>query len=158
MVGINSNGVDNVGTRPKNNRNNGKRGVAAQVPTQDQIDTAKWLIGRRQYPSKVAVIVAKKYGVSQDFAYRIMDAAREQALQSLAGTGVDPLAGMLLFMESIMGDGTLPIKDRLAACGNMIRMLGMDRLLKKMDVGGNVDAFLAKLMAKQTDAPLEVKA
>ncbi len=145
-----------MGTRKQGNRP--KRNVPGPVPmeiTQDMVDTAKWLIGRRQYPSKVAVHLCRKYKCGREQAYKMMDAAREQALQSLAGTGVDPLGGMLLFMESIMGDGTLPIRDRLAACGNMIRMLGMDRILKKMDAGDSVDAFLAKLMARQSGLPLE---
>lgn len=142
-----------MGTRKKNNANGGKRGVAAFAPTQEMIDTAKYLIGRRQYPSKVAVHIKAKYKLTNELAYRVMDAAREQALKSLAGEGHDPLAGMLLFLESVVADGTQPMKDRIASVANMIRMLGLERLIKKMD-GGNVESFLARIVAAQRTTPI----
>ena len=37
-------------------------------------------------------------------AYRIMEVARKQALDALAGAGHDPMGGMYLFLESIVAD------------------------------------------------------
>ena len=135
---------------PKGSRG-GKRGPPPFAPTPDQIETAKRLLGRQQYPSRAAVVLVKKYaadGLSTENAYRVIEAAREEAVKSLAGQGHDPMGAMYLFLESVVGDGTQDMGHRLAACGLVVRMLGLDRLLKKMDAGG-VEAYLARLAGAQ---------
>lgn len=135
---------------PKGSRG-GKRGPPPFAPTPDQVETAKYLIGRRQYPGRVANILVRKYrevGLSVADAYRVIEAARDEAVHALAGQGHDPMGAMFLFLESIIGDGTQPMAHRLAACANVIRMLGLDRLIKRLDAGG-VEAYLARLAGAQ---------
>lgn len=128
-----------------------KAGPLPYQPTPEQVETAKYLIGRWQYPSRVAKALTRKYAkdkLTLENAYRVIEAAREQAVQALAGQGHDPMGAMFLFLESVIADGTQPMQHRLNAAGNVIRMLGLDRLLKKMDAGG-VEAYLARLAGVQ---------
>lgn len=128
-----------------------RSGPLPYQPTPEQVETAQRLIGRMQYPSMVAKTLARKYakdGLTLDKAYRVIDAAREQAIQALAGQGHDPMGDVFLFLKSVMGDGTQPMAHRINSANGIVRMLGLDRLLKKMDAGG-VEAYLARLAGVQ---------
>jgi hypothetical protein len=129
----------------------GKNGPPPFQPTDEQVGTAKYLIGRQQYPHKVASALVRKYkadGLTTYLAYRVMDAAREQVVQELSGQGHDPMAALFMFYQSVVADGTQRMQHRLNAADGIRNMLGLDRLLKKMDAGG-VEAYLARLAGVQ---------
>jgi hypothetical protein len=132
----------------------GKKGPPPFEPTPEQVETAKHLLGRQQYPSKAARSLVRKFGFTPANAYRTIERARQEAVDALAGQGHDPMGAMFLFLESVIADGTQPMQYRLNAAANVIRMLGLDRLLKKMDSGG-VEAYLAKLAAAPMAAGMQ---
>lgn len=119
----------------------------------EQIDRAKRLLGRYVYVSRVAELLEKKYGFSPTLAYRLIDAAREDVIRGVqaTGTAADPLTAVLLYYLNTMATAAEQ-RDRNVAANGLVKLLGMDRIIKQMDAGG-VEAFLAGVLGRAGGRP-----
>jgi hypothetical protein len=129
----------------------GKRGPDPIQFSRAQKDDARRLIGSRQYVTEVVKELVKLHKVSEDLAYRLVNEARQEVLEEMAGRGVDPAAALFLFFESFMADPLLQPSERMAAAANMMKLFGLKRLADKLG-GEDVDAYLARL-AQATPTP-----
>lgn len=118
--------------------------------TREQIDDAKAKVGRMVYPSRVADELRQKYGLSLNRSYALIDAARREAVDALAGkSGTDPLVLLGMFLESVMGDEAVRMRDRVAAASVYAKTLGLHRLAEKLQDADRVDEFLAAVLARR---------
>ena len=118
--------------------------------TPEHIDTARQLLGRVLYPSKVAQKLHEKYKFSLTIAYEVIERARQEVIDSFkaAGTTKDPLLAICLSLEEIIADPKSSRTERIAASGQLIKLLNLDRYLQKLDTVG-VEGFLASVMNRK---------
>lgn len=125
------------------------RGRPKKSFTREQIDRAKLLLGRRQYPSRVAEGLRKKWAdLTLARAYKLIEAAQREVYEHFAGDGSDPLAATYLFLQSVMAGQAEKTRDRVAAASAVIKLLGMHKLIKGLQDAGDVDEFLAGVLAR----------
>lgn len=128
----------------------GKTGRPKRKFTPEQIDTAKHLLGRRIYPSKVATELRTEFpDLNVPQSYRLIEAAQREVVEAFAGDGSDPLAATYLFLVSVMSGEDETTRDRVAAANAAIKLLGMNKLIKSLQDAGDVDEFLAGVMARR---------
>lgn len=117
--------------------------------TREQIDRAKLMLGRRQYPSRVAEGLRKKWtDLTLARAYKLIEAAQREVYEQFAGDGSDPLAATYLFLQSVMAGQAEKTRDRVAAATAVIKLLGMHKLIKGLQDAGDVETFLAGVLAR----------
>lgn len=129
----------------------GKGGRPRKDFTREQIDRAKRLLGRRQYTSRVADELRREFGLGRDKAYLLIEAAQREVVASFAGDGADPLTAVYLFLLSVMASGREKTRDRVAAAAAIIRILGLSKLIKSLQDAGDVDEFLAGILARRAE-------
>ena len=115
----------------------------------EQLDECRRMLGRKQYGSVVAHDLCEKYDLKADRAYALIDAVREQVIRELSQQGGkdDPITAQFLFLQSIVADEKARTDHRIAASQTIIRLLGLEKFLKKLD-GNDVNDFLANLASR----------
>lgn len=127
-----------------------KKGRPPKSFTRDQLDKAKQLLGRRQYPSRVADGLRKLFpDLNVPQSYKLIEAAQREVYDQFAGDGSDPLAATYMFLQSIVAAGGEDTKDRIQAANAIIKLLGMHKLIKGIQDAGDIDTYLAGLMARR---------
>ena len=127
-------------------------GRPAKKFTPEQVDRAKHLLGRRQYPSHVARDLREAFpGLTTPMSYRLIGQAQQEVFESLRGDGSgvnDPLTSTYLFLQSVVAGEKERTQDRIAASSAIIKLLGLNRLLDQLGTG-DVDEFLAGVLARR---------
>jgi hypothetical protein len=120
--------------------------------TPEMLDDAKAWLGRVVYPSKVVDRLAEKYKCSREFGFKVVDAARAAVIESFkaAGTANDPLTGVYLSLEEVLADPKATRGERIGATSQIIRMLGLNRYLDKLDPNG-VEDFIAGVLTRRAE-------
>lgn len=129
----------------------GKAGRPPKTFSREQIDRAKNLLGRRQYPSRVATALTKAFAAEKltlARAYKLIEVAQREVYDQFAGDGSDPLAATYLFLQSVMAGGGEKTRDRVAAASAVIKLLGMNKLIKSLQDAGSVEDYLAGVLAR----------
>lgn len=123
--------------------------------TPDQIDRAKFLLGRRVYPSRVAALLARKYALPLRQAYRLVGAAQKEVYDALRADGHagDPLTAMYLYFASVVGDPKEKTRDRTQAANGAVKLLGLNKLLDTLG-SSDAEAVLAGILQRQQAAKL----
>ena len=118
--------------------------------TPEQIDDAKRAIGRRLYLSIVVAELAKRHKIGRDSARRLIDAARQDVIDSFqaSGTASDPLTAWHLALVAIVADPKASNRDKIAAIALGIKLLGLDRLAAKLGDLSPED-FIAGVMSRR---------
>lgn len=130
-----------------------KGGRPKKAFTREQLDAAKYLLGRRQYPSRVAKALRAKFaGLNLPQSYRLIEAAQREVVEAFAGDGADPLSATYLFLVSVMAGKDEGTRDRVAAAAVVVKLLGMHKLIKSLQDAGGVDEFLAGVLARRASA------
>lgn len=124
-------------------------GPAPTEFTQEQLDQTREWLGKEIRPSRVVARIEEKYRIGRDLAYRLIEATREDVIRSFQqqGTAADPMTAVYLFYEEAMADETREFQHRLAAAAGIIKLLGLERIVKSLDAGG-VEEFLAGVMMR----------
>lgn len=128
----------------------GKKGRPKKAFTREQLDRAKYLLGRRQYPSRVAAALKRKWpdlGVNK--SYELIEAAQQEVYEQLAGDGSDMLTSTCLFLKAVMGESKERTRDKVAAAAVLVKLLGMHKLIKNLQEAGDVEAFLAAVVERR---------
>lgn len=117
--------------------------------TRQQIDYAKARLGRLVYSSRVAAALRQKFGLSLDRAYKLIEVAQQEAVAALRGeSGRDPLVLLSMFLESVIADGKVSMRERIAAAAVYAKTLGLNKIAEALG-DGKVDEFLAGVLTRQ---------
>ena len=115
----------------------------------EEIDECRKTLGRKQYASLVAQGLSQNWNMTLPRAYRLIAHVRAEVLRELSQQGAtdDPITAQFLFLQSIVADETSHPSHRIAASQTIIRLLGLEKFLKKLD-GNDVNDFLANLASR----------
>lgn len=131
-----------VGTRGK--------GRPKKQFSREQIDRAHWLLGRRQYPSRVVTQLRKKWpDLTVARAYKLIEEAQREVYEQFAGDGASPLAATYLALRQVMAAPGEKTRDRIAAASVVVKLLGMHKLIKGLQDAGDVGEFLERVGIRQ---------
>jgi hypothetical protein len=126
------------------------KGRPKKTFSREQLDRAHWLLGRRQYPSRVATALRKKWpDLTLARAYKLIEEAQREVYEQFAGDGASPLAATYLALRQVMAAPSEKTRDRIAAASVIVKLLGMHKLIKGLQDAGDVDEFLAGVMQRQ---------
>lgn len=118
--------------------------------SREQLDRAHWLLGRRQYPSRVVTALRKKWpDLTVARAYKLVEAAQLEVYEQFAGDGASPLAATYMALRQVMAGKDEKTRDRIAAASVIVKLLGMHKLIKGLQDAGDVDEFLAGVLERK---------
>lgn len=125
-------------------------GRPKQEYPREQIDRAKWLLGRR-YPSVAAAALMKSFGLSRSAAYRLIDAARADVYDSLRGNNAEPLTVLCSYYLGIVLNPKERTCDRTQAANGLKQLLGLNRVAELLGAAAG-DETLAQIAARLLSA------
>jgi hypothetical protein len=121
--------------------------------TREQIDAAKAALGQKVYPALAVLVLTRKLKLSRDVCYRLLDVARREVFDSLSELrAADPLTSQVIFLESVIANPKVKIRDKIAASSVMVRLLALDRIAQHLTGNEAVDEFLSRLAASRVTA------
>ncbi|MBX9579705.1 MAG: hypothetical protein K2X87_05295 [Gemmataceae bacterium] len=120
--------------------------------TDDQLDRATELLGRRVFLSRVCDSLCREFGLSRDVGYRLIGAAQRRAFDALRGKdpAADPLTAQYLFLMSVIADDDAKTRDKVAASLAVIKLLGLNKILDALGAE-DADDVLAGILARRKD-------